>query len=70
MNRQISCMLGSILLLTACGNTVSSCPPVVEYSNAQQDTAADEVAALPANDILGVLIGDYMVMRDQARACK
>jgi hypothetical protein len=61
-------------LLAACA-TVSSepvvgvCPPVVEYSQAEQAQAADEIASLPRNAVIIGWISDYSVMRDQARSC-
>jgi len=61
-------------LLSACA-TVSSeqvvgvCPPVVEYSQAEQALAADEVEALPQNAVIVGWLNDYSVMRDQARSC-
>ncbi len=60
--------------LTGCG-TVSSdsvmgvCPPVVEYSQAEQTQAADEIAPLPQNAVIIGWLSDYSVMRDQARNC-
>ena len=58
-----------LLLLTGCAGTASnSCPPVVEYTPAQQDEAAAELA-LPL-PMLNIMVGDYMVMRDQSRACR
>jgi len=61
-------------LLSACA-TVSSesaigvCPPVVEYSQAEQAQAADEIASLPQNAVIIGWLNDYSVMRDQARIC-
>jgi hypothetical protein len=61
-------------LSSACA-TVSSewvvgvCPPVVEYSQAEQTLAADEIATLPQNAVLLGWLSDYSVMRDQAQSC-
>lgn len=61
-------------LLSACA-TVSServagvCPPVVEYSRAEQAHASDEIDALPEGAILSEWMADYSVLRDQARSC-
>lgn len=46
------------------------CPPVVEYSTAIQVRAADEVEALPEGAVIVRMLGDYAVLRDQARACR
>lgn len=58
------------LLLTSCAAAVSSCPPLVAYTDAEQARAADELDALPAGSMLERLIGDYAVLRDQVRACR
>ncbi len=47
-----------------------ACPPVVDYSPAEQVRVADELAALPANARLPGWLADYAVLRDQARACR
>ena len=45
------------------------CPPVAEYSTEFQARAADELARLPQESAIVVMLGDYAVMREQARAC-
>ena len=61
-------------LLSACA-TVSSeralgvCPPVVEYDTGFQARAAQELALLPEGSAVVEMMGDYAVLRDQARAC-
>ncbi len=47
---------------------VTACPPVVEYSHEFQARAAEELALLPDGSAVAEMIGDYPVMRDQARA--
>ena len=47
----------------------SACPPVVAYSQAEQERVAGEVAALPEGAVIGEWLADYAVMREQARAC-
>lgn len=64
-----------MLLLTGCAMGGSDrpwqvCPPVVEYSTADQVRAADEVEALPEDAVIVRMLSDYAVLRDQARACK
>jgi len=46
-----------------------SCPPVVDYSSAEQARAAAEVDALPDDAMIVRMLSDYSVLRDQARAC-
>jgi len=62
-----------MLLLTGCvmggSDTRSPCPPVVEYSAADQVRAAEEVRALPEGAVVVAMLSDYTVLRDQARAC-
>lgn len=45
------------------------CPPVVEYTPADQLRVADEVEALPDGAVIVRMLSDYAVLRDQARAC-
>ena len=64
-----------MLSLSACGmagsdSPVQFCPPVVVYSAADQARAADEVEALPDAAVIVRMLGDYAVLRDQARACR
>ena len=47
-----------------------ACPPVVEYSRAEQARVASEVAALPEGAAIVEWLADYAVLRDQARACQ
>ena len=62
------------LWLSACAmagsETRAPCPPVVEYTSAEQGLAADEVAVLPQGAVIVRMLGDYAVLRDQARACR
>lgn len=63
----------AMLSLSACataGSDSAPCPPVVEYSPAEQTRAAAEVEALPESAVVVRMMSDYAVLRDQARACK
>lgn len=61
------------LWLTGCAMAGSEarapCPPVVDYTAADQARAADEVEALPEGAVIVRMLSDYAVLRDQARAC-
>jgi hypothetical protein len=62
------------LFLTACAGVGSDvppdvCPPVVEYSRAEQAQVADEIAALPEGAVIAEWIADYAVLRAQAWTC-
>lgn len=63
-----------MLWLTGCAMGGSDgqvpCPPVVEYSTADQTRAAEEVHALPDGAILVRMLSDYAVLRDQVRTCE
>ena len=61
-------------LLSACATVnservVGVCPPVVEYDAEFQTRAAAEVQALPEGSAINEMLSDYVVMREQARAC-
>ena len=43
---------------------------MVEYTSAEQARAADEVEELPEGAVIIRMLGDYAVLRDQARACR
>ena len=64
----------AMLWLTGCAmggsETSAPCPPVVEYTAADQSRAADEVEALPEGAVVVRMLSDYAVLRDQARACR
>jgi hypothetical protein len=51
-------------------DTGAPCPPVVDYTAANQARAADEVKALPEGAVIVQMLIDYAVLRDQARACR
>ncbi|WP_173495968.1 MULTISPECIES: hypothetical protein [unclassified Aliiroseovarius] len=46
---------------------IGACPPVVEYSKEFQARAAEELARLPDGSAVVEMMGDYAVIRDQAR---
>jgi hypothetical protein len=48
---------------------VAACPPVVEYSREFQSRAAEDLILLPDGSAIAVMLIDYAVMREQARAC-
>ncbi|WP_323010508.1 hypothetical protein [Paracoccus sp. (in: a-proteobacteria)] len=49
---------------------IAPCPPVVEYTAADQARAAEEVETLPEGAVIVRMLSDYAVMRDQAWACR
>jgi len=50
-------------------NDLAACPPVVEYSRAEQQRAADEIDTLPEGAVIVGWLSDYAVLRDQVHAC-
>ena len=52
------------------GRAIGTCPPVVEYSREFQTRAAEELAMLPDRSVVVEMMGDYAVIRDQARGCR
>ena len=66
-------LLIAMLCLSACAmdgfDARAPCPPVVDYTAADQALAADEVETMPAGAVIVRMLSDYAVLRDQARAC-
>ncbi len=64
----------AMLWLSACAmggsDTRAPCPPVVEYSAADQKRAAEEVDVMLEGAVVVAMLSDYAVLRDQARSCK
>ncbi len=68
-------LVAATIFLTACAGVSfdaapSTCPPVVEYSRAEQARVAEEVATLPESALIPEWLVDYTVLRDQVRACR
>ncbi len=67
-------LLTATLWLTGCGvdgsDPSATCPPVVQYTQDDQATAAKEVEALQEGAVIVRMLSDYAVLRDQARACR
>ena len=75
MTRWLAVLAIATSWLTGCttagfeANRVAACPPVVEYSGEFQARAAEELALLPNGSAVIEMMSDYVVMRDQSRAC-
>ena len=72
--RPLIALAAAMTSLTGCAGVGSetphsACPPVVEYSRAEQARVAEEVAALPEGALIVWWLADYAVLRDQARRC-
>ena len=67
-----------LILLTGCVASDSNpldtyagfCPPLVAYSDQQQDLAAEELGQLPAKSGLAEMIHDYALLRAMVRDCQ
>ena len=64
----------AMLWLSGCAMAGSEarmpCPPVVEYSAAEQAIAAAEVDNMPKDAVVVTMLSDYAVLRDQVQACR
>jgi len=63
-----------MIFLSGCARVGSegsapACPPVAEYSRAEQAQVANEVAELSEGAMIIDWLSDYAVMRDQALIC-
>ena len=72
--RPLIALAAAMIFLTGCekvGSEVppSTCPPVVDYSRAEQAQVAEEVATLPEGALLAGWMTDYAVLRAQVRSC-
>lgn len=67
-------LLIAMLWLSGCAmggsDARAPCPPVVDYTAEDQARAAEEVETLPEGAVIIRMLGDYAVLRDQARACR
>ncbi|MDA3889444.1 MAG: hypothetical protein PF443_11760 [Allgaiera sp.] len=68
-------LLIAMLWLGACAMGGSDrpgqvCPPVVEYSAADQARAAAEIEAVPEGAMVVQMLSDFAVLRDQSRSCR
>ncbi len=74
--RRLAVLVIATSLLSGCATdstetgTVTVCPPVVDYTSAEQARAGGEVDVLPEGAMLIQMLSDYAVMRDQARTCR
>ena len=74
--RQLAALAIATSLLSGCATVgsepggISACPPVVEYSREFQARAAAELLLLPEHSVLAEMMSDYVVLREQARACR
>ena len=74
--RPLAVLAITTILLSGCATVrsedgrLATCPPVVEYSREFQAQAAEELTLLPEGSAIAVMLSDYAVMREQARACQ
>ena len=72
--RPQTALAAAMIFLTGCAGgsfdtLPSACPPVVDYSRAEQARVAAELAAMPEGAAISEWLADYAVLREQARAC-
>jgi hypothetical protein len=60
------------VLLSGCttGGTPSICPPLKEYTVEENQRLLTELEVLPPGAYTIDVIADYMLLRDQVRACQ
>lgn len=74
--RRLAVLVIGTSWLTGCATAdfraggLAACPPIVEYSRELQARAAGELAMLPDGSAIVEMMGDYAVIRDQARGCR
>ena len=71
---QLAALVTATSLLTSCATVrseriVGVCPPVVEYSRAEQALVASEIETLPESAILIGWLTDYILLREQTNIC-
>ena len=67
--RPPAALVAVTIFLTACAGSSfeiapSTCPPVVEYSRAEQLRVAAELATLPERALIVAWLADYAVLRE------
>lgn len=67
-------LAAGMIFLTACAGgsfdtVASACPPVVEYSRAEQVKVAEELSAMPEAAFISEWLTDYAVLRKQVSVC-
>lgn len=73
--RRLAVLAIATSLLSGCatvgsdGSGTGACPPVVAYSREFQARAAEDLTLLQEGSVIGEMLADYAVMREQARAC-
>ena len=72
--RRAIVLAGGMISLGACATASSErgvpCVPVRTYTQDLLTSAGDELAGLPANSTVVLMLEDYSVMRAQAHACR
>ena len=48
----------------------SPCPPIKQYSKAEQDQALQELTYIPDDWEVSRMLDDYRLLRDQIRDCR
>ncbi len=73
--RRLAALAIAMISLTGCATVASEprvaavCAPGVQYRRDLPARAAEELVQLPHGSVIGEMLSDYEVMRQQARAC-
>ena len=58
------------LSISACSQTIHSCPPVPSWTEEDRNRLASEVEALPNGTAIERAVNEYGTMRQQSRLCR
>ena len=67
---KLTALILTVLLLSACAKTITSCPPIVEYDSAFSAQLAEELERSAAEQVWPRAIVDYHALREQLRKCQ
>jgi hypothetical protein len=60
-----------IILTGGCATIdAAECPPLVKYTDEENEQLATEIDPLPADSMTVRVVGDYMTLRDAVEACQ
>ncbi len=69
--RRLAALAIATSLSSGCAATVSSpCPPLVNYDENSTEKLASEIEAMQPGMVTPSVIADYMLLREQVRACR
>lgn len=67
--KTLAILLSVSVVMAGCSH-LTDCPPLKSYDQAFSNRLADEVEKLDGHSALFEVVADYMVLREQMRACR